>query len=276
MMIEEDIFYKVRAILLKRNNSPTVYQKIRPEFPLRGFLLCPECGNPLRAGFSKGRSQYYGYYFCQLHSKPSLPVDDLDDACVDLLRKLTPSDLLRMMFLEDVKHKWNDSYMSLVKQQAQVHDKIETLKQLKHEIAKKNIAGVYDDAFTKEQLDKVDLEITAVKTIISESKLAQIDIEILVKFMDGFLEDLGKVYMQEKSIELKRFFIGSIFPKKLIFRNEKLEPLSLASSFEALEAAKNPSVSISARERTRTSKALRPIGPKPIASTDFATLALSA
>lgn len=140
--------------------------------------------------------------------------------------------------------------MSLVKQQAQVTDKIETLKQLKHEIAKKNVAGVFDDAFTKEQLEKVDLEIIAVKTIISESKLAQIDIEILVKFMDGFLEDLGKVYLHEKNIELKRFFIGSIFPKKLVFRNGNLEPIELASSFEALEAAKNPSVSISADERT--------------------------
>jgi len=57
-MITEDTYYKVRSIILGRNSAPSLYQKIRPEFPLRGFLICPECHQTLRAGFSKGRSRY--------------------------------------------------------------------------------------------------------------------------------------------------------------------------------------------------------------------------
>ncbi|MEK7165607.1 MAG: hypothetical protein AAB874_02260 [Patescibacteria group bacterium] len=69
------------------------------------------------------------------------------------------------------------------------------------------------------------MQIMSLKMIISGSKLAQIAIEITTNFMNIFLEDLGKVYLQEKDLKLKRFFIGSIFPKKLVFRNEKLGPL---------------------------------------------------
>ncbi|MEO7978051.1 zinc ribbon domain-containing protein [Flavobacterium sp.] len=32
--------------------------------PLRGYLLCPECGKLLTGSPSKGRNQYYRYYHC--------------------------------------------------------------------------------------------------------------------------------------------------------------------------------------------------------------------
>ena len=35
------------------------------DFPLRGFVECPCCGNAMTAAWSKGRSRHYGYYVCQ-------------------------------------------------------------------------------------------------------------------------------------------------------------------------------------------------------------------
>ena len=37
-------------------------------FKLTGFVCCADCGNPYRAGFTKGRSKYYPYYFCATKS----------------------------------------------------------------------------------------------------------------------------------------------------------------------------------------------------------------
>lgn len=249
-MITEDTYYKVRSILVGRNKLPTIYQKIRPEFPLRGFLICDQCQKPLRAGFSKGRNKHYGYYFCQTHTTPSMSSEKVEDALIELLRKLTPDVLLRKIFLEDVKKKWNDKYFDFVRQEEKISQDIELLKEEKHVIAKKNRQGVYSDEMTKDELERIDLEILAKKTILSESKLAQIDIESLIAFMNSFLEDLGKVYMEEKSIELRRLLIGSIFPGKLIFKNGKLEPLKLALAYEVLQAMSVSQNSFSAAERT--------------------------
>lgn len=249
-MITEEIFYRVRSILMERNASPSMYQKIRPEFPLRGFLICPKCAQSLRAGFSKGRSKYYGYYFCQIHSKPSIPSQDAEDALVSLLRLLTPDPLLRKVFLEDIKKKWNDKYFDFVNQQSKIEKDIEYLKEDKLIVGRKNREGTYSDEFAKEALASIDIEIVTKKTILSESRLAQIDIEILIAFMNSFLEDLGKAYLEEKNIVLKRLFIGSIFPKKLIFRNGKLEPLELASVYQVLKAMATSSNSLSAEDRT--------------------------
>lgn len=233
-MISEDTYFRVRAIVMKRNNSPTVYQKVRPEFPLRGFLVCEICQQSLRAGFSKGRSKYYAYYWCQDHAKPSISSDKADEALLNLLRTLTPDPLLRKIFLEDVKRKWNEKYRDFAKQQEKVKTQIEDLKELQHRIAKKNYEGLFTDEFTKEELSKVDAEIFTYQTILSESKLAQLDIEVLISFMNAFLEDLGKVYLQEESLELRRFMLGSIFSQKLIYKNGNLEPLGLALGFEVL------------------------------------------
>lgn|GEM_PF-6188675 len=154
------------------------------------------------------------------------------------------------MFIEDIKRKWNEKYFDFVRQEDKIKEDIELLKEEKHIIAKKNRQGIYTDEFTKEAHDKIDIEIVAKQTILSESRLAQIDIEIVISFMNSFLEDLGKVYMEEKSIELKRLFIGSIFPKKLVFRNGKLEPLELASAYQVFKTMAASDNSLSADERT--------------------------
>lgn len=249
-MILEDTFYKVKSILLKRTSTPTVYQKLRPEFPLRGFILCDTCRQPLRAGFVKGRSKYYGYYFCGTHSKPNISADTIDELFIKLLREITPDDTLRILFTAEVKKRWQNKYFEFTKQQVKVQEKIDDCEKMKVMTAKKNMEGMYDDKLTKDMIAQVDIEILTLKTIQSESNLAQLDIGALVAFMNSFLEDLGKVYIQEEIEQRKRIFIGSIFPEKLIFRNNKLEPLGLSPAFKLINQLKQGHISISAEERT--------------------------
>lgn len=249
-MISEDTFYKVRSVLMGRTSSPEVYQKQRPEFPLKGFLLCSTCLQPMRAGFTKGRNRHYGYYFCQAHAKPSIPVQDVDNSLLKLLRVLTPDPLLRKIFLEDLKRKYNEQFLSHFQQESRIEKDIQDLKEQRTLAARKALTGKLSEELAKEVIDQIEIELITKKTIKSESKLAQLDIEVLITFMNGFLSDLGKVYLQESSLELKRMFIGSIFVGKLIFKNGVLEPLELASAYQVLEAMAKQPVPLCARERT--------------------------
>jgi DNA invertase Pin-like site-specific DNA recombinase len=40
-------------------------RSFRPQLPLRGHLMCPDCGEPMTGSRSKGRGKYYWYYHCQ-------------------------------------------------------------------------------------------------------------------------------------------------------------------------------------------------------------------
>ena len=79
---------------------------ISADFPLRGFILCDDCGKPLTACWSKGKNQKYPYYLCptkgcESHRK-SIKRDELESAFEGLLKRLEPSEglfsLVRAMF----------------------------------------------------------------------------------------------------------------------------------------------------------------------------------
>lgn len=231
-LVDESIFYRVRALLMGRNEHPVLHQKIRPEFPLRGLVLCITCNSPLTGGYCKSRSgKYYGYYFCKLHAKPALSVDKLDKAMVRLMQKLTPDPLLKRLCIDEIKKRYNDKYLLHIRQEDRMKMTIAELKKQQVEIAKKNAKGTIRDDVAQKAIEDIENEIISFQTIKSESRLAQLDIEVLAKFMESFLSDMSLFYRGEYPVELKRVLIGSIFPKKLYFRNNEFEPVEIEPAF---------------------------------------------
>ncbi|MCL5797413.1 MAG: hypothetical protein M1366_01240 [Patescibacteria group bacterium] len=118
-------------------------------------------------------------------------------------------------------------------------------------IAEKVVNGVIDDDTAKAIYKKIEEDKLIQYNIPDhEVQYARIDIETLVTWMNKFLEDLGKAFMLTKDIQLQRFFTGSIFPKKMIYKKDNLEPLGLSHSFALLESAKHGQVNFGAEERT--------------------------
>ncbi len=50
---------------VKGHSHAPARKDLHKDFPLRGFVGCACCEKPMTAGWTKGRSQYYPYYFCQ-------------------------------------------------------------------------------------------------------------------------------------------------------------------------------------------------------------------
>jgi len=61
-LISEETFNKIQARLNKKNYPQQ--KVINEDFPLRGFILCPECKKAFTASWSKGRKNKYPYYRC--------------------------------------------------------------------------------------------------------------------------------------------------------------------------------------------------------------------
>lgn len=62
-MVSRDTFEAVRRVIAGRNRS-VPHLTVRPEFPLRTFVRCPNCEHALTGSFSRGRSKAYPYYHC--------------------------------------------------------------------------------------------------------------------------------------------------------------------------------------------------------------------
>ena len=65
------------------------------DFPLRGFVTCASCGNPMTGYWAKGRNRRYAYYEC-FHKpcdqyRKTIRKAELEDAFDALLRSLRPS-----------------------------------------------------------------------------------------------------------------------------------------------------------------------------------------
>ena len=93
-LISFEAFEKIQARLKSTAKAPA-RKDINGDFPLRGFILCNDCGKPLTACWSQGKYQKYPYYLCATKGcasyRKSIKRDELETAFEGLLRRLEPS-----------------------------------------------------------------------------------------------------------------------------------------------------------------------------------------
>lgn len=86
--------------------QPPARKDINEDFPLRDFVLCDDCGEPMTSCWSKGRNRHYAYYLCDTPDcasrRKSIPRVDIEDGARAILRILQPASQLfevaRVMF----------------------------------------------------------------------------------------------------------------------------------------------------------------------------------
>lgn len=107
----------------------------REDFPLRGILKC-HCGHNMTAGYSKGKSKYYLYYRCHVHTSKNYGGDFLHNAFYNILESLSFSERQ----IKTMSDKLNNNIESQIveraaaidernKQLVQVRNKLERLEE---------------------------------------------------------------------------------------------------------------------------------------------------
>ena len=107
-IITKSLFLKAQGFLFnRRKKHHVIHKKINETYPLKGFLLCPECNAPLTASTSKGRSKYYSYYHCISPCKGRYQLEDVNLWIGDYLSSITLNaankKLLEEMIVEAIK-----------------------------------------------------------------------------------------------------------------------------------------------------------------------------
>ena len=79
-----------------RKAKVTARKDTAEDFPLRGFVTCGHCGEPLTSCWSKGRSARYPYYLCDTRgcvlARKSIRKEILEGEFEELLSQLRPSE----------------------------------------------------------------------------------------------------------------------------------------------------------------------------------------
>lgn len=89
-LISEAVFYMVQDILDRRGRNFRPKAVTAEPFPLRGFLICPDCCKLLTASISKGRNKYYSYYHCSARCKFRINADTVNKIFADHLKEYIP------------------------------------------------------------------------------------------------------------------------------------------------------------------------------------------
>ena len=90
-LISLKTFERIQEILNGKVYAPA-RKDISEDCPLRGFVLCDDCAQPLTSCWSKGRNKHYPYYLCDTPKCPSrrksIARAKIENGAVEILRSL--------------------------------------------------------------------------------------------------------------------------------------------------------------------------------------------
>lgn len=230
-MVTEEQFYKVQSILDGRNRqNPLMPKNTRDntDFPLRRILRCSKCGTPFTGAWSKRHR--YAYYFCRNRcGTPSVPVGDVEKEMMLFLRKTSPSEEGRKLYISQLLKIYHSKALKLRKIKANSDEEIDKLHTLRKVLIEKNLSGVYSDEIFKEQNAVIENKIIAAQAAKNDEMIDQYNIDSLVEFINNKLADLGETY-SNSSLSQLRCLLGSIFLSGIIWgypgcSNREISPL---------------------------------------------------
>jgi site-specific DNA recombinase len=193
-----------------------IFRLSNASLPLRGFLICPECGKILTGSASKGMTQYYSYYHCTTGCKCRLRADNANEKFIAELRKYIPKPEVAELFKEVIAEAWEE-------QTTHHHD---DSKQLRLQI--KELEGKLSyirDLLSSKQIEPGDFremkaeysnKLEKLEAKLSATKYDEINIKSLLDKGVNNLLKLDHLY-EISDVEKKREIISSIYPEKLTF-----------------------------------------------------------
>ena len=215
-IISEEIYEKVQETLDGRGRIYRSKIQTRNDFPLRGFLICPICGNLLTASKSKGRNDYYSYYHCRKGCTYRIRIEKLHQAFENELRRYIPRKEIYVIYRDIIA----ETYYELT--QNSQFSKRQILSQLKDY---ENRISHIRNLLATQKIDPLDyLEIKNQYSLTIDELNKKLDtlcrsvlpIEVLLERGINRLMTFDNIFATE-NIEDIRYLIQTLYPEKLMF-----------------------------------------------------------
>ncbi len=215
-IITEATYYQVQEVLDGRKRSPYKPKIYTNEhLPLRGFLICPDCGKLLTGSTSKGHTKYYTYYHCTTGCTCRFNADTVNERFLYRLKKMVPRPEVEDVCKVTLTESWRQ-YVGVKDDRAQL---VEEIKEVEKRLSKARellLSDKLDGIDFREIKSEYNARLEKLQAKLSACDNDQLDFRGLLDTGIKTLFRLGEVY-EKGTIEKKREVISSMYPEKLTF-----------------------------------------------------------
>lgn len=221
----------VRSGAVHSNNAPRARRN--PDFPLRRFVKCGNCGNPLTASWSHGRNEKYPYYRCYKCGASSIPKNELESAFLELLRHFQPAKRYVDLFKEVVIDVWKEKHADKTSQNKKIKAEIQELETIRSSLIRKNATGVLSDEDLAPELEKMKNEILAKNVALKDSEIDEIELEEIVNLAENFMSNIAPLW-RDTNLDQKQRLQQLVFPEGVVYKNGNFETASISPIYSVI------------------------------------------
>ena len=203
--------------------------RLNPDFPLRVFVSCADCGTPLTGSFAKKK---YGYYWCRNRSCRRVKVskNQLERDFIRLLERVQIEPDYLALFTEVVRDVWQKRNETVQEQTKQLKNRIDVLKQKKNLIFDALLEKKINQQTYEEQTYRVEEELVFAQMSLNNSQFDELEVEAALAFAEHALTKTA-VFWFDSSVEQKQKFQRVIFPEGIRYSIEQGFGTGVTSQF---------------------------------------------
>lgn len=232
-IISETLFFKVQHIIDKKSEKRPSRSNIEHLFPLRGFLLCKNCGAILTGSGSQGKSKRYYYYHCRSKCKCRLRTEKLHILFVEQLKSFKLSEsyhplcykILKQILTEESELRTKTFY-HLTKRIDEFNNKITKARDL---LLQGDIIGL--DYKKIKNDSELQINILCEKLSKLQNKQRQLSKDVNTGL--ALLSKLNLLY-EEGDVDTKRELIMQIFPEYLVSDGNQFRTTTVSDAVKIL------------------------------------------
>lgn len=238
-LVSEQEFMKVQDILDGKKPIISAYKRNNPDFPLRQFITCPNCNQPLTGSKSKGRKERYSYYHC--HNKDcsihfSVRKERLEEAFIKYLDTIKPQHNLMNLFETVVTDVYKSKISDRLNRQETIRNKITELKNKKSKLIDFKIDGTISEEDYRFKAEQLSAEINKQEFRLRQLGEFKDDLTKCLKYTCNAVRNIDKIW-DSGDLELKQRLQKLIFPKGVSYDLDKFRTAEISSLFIKKDAS---------------------------------------
>lgn len=244
-IISKDTFWRNQRILNRRKGAKVeVYSVNHPDFPLRRFLQCATCHNPIRGSAPTGGSgKSYPKYHCTQCSKASIVANELNEQFLHLLTGITPSKLSLQVMKTMIVRVWNDELKSLHGERKKYQARINDLEEHKLKATDKLVS---DDISKGEKIEihlKADKEISGLNESVTKLSRQIGTQQEAIDYVLSYMDNAPRLWA-DASPDMRALYQSMIFPEGIEynFHTNKFGTLKMSALYTLANIKKDPSL----------------------------------
>ena len=198
---------------------------ISADFPLRGHILCDDCGHAMTACWTKGRDRLHPYYLCRQRGcesqNKSIARKKIDDAFERVMRSLVPTRELFELAAATFRDSWNGQLAKaamrkteLKRELTDIDKKIDAMLDRIVDAESRTVAAAFE-----KRVDELEVRKLLIAENIAKCGTPVRDYDETFRTAMGFLSNPWNLYTSER-IEDKRAALKLTFPHQLRYHRE--------------------------------------------------------